>query len=93
MSGMCGGEYAWPHIVTVWIASVQYYILHCYIATSESGLQAMAAVQDKKVYKEGFIEKRQRGLHHKTGMLLFQKRYFKLTSEGLEYYRDKDKEV
>jgi hypothetical protein len=53
----------------------------------------MTAVQDKKVYKEGFLEKRQRGLHHKTDNLQFQRRYFKLTSEGLEYYKDKDKEL
>ena len=51
-------------------------------------LNAMAALQDTKVYKEGVLQKRQRGLHHKTDNLQFQKRFLKLTFEGLEYYKD-----
>ena len=48
-------------------------------------LTAMAAVQDQK---KGILLIRQRRRQHKNDMLRFQKRFWKLTSDGLEYYKE-----
>ena len=48
------------------------------------------ATSTAKVFKEGLLEKRQRGLNHPNAThLKFQKRYIKLTTEGLTYYDEK----
>ena len=45
---------------------------------------------ESSVDKQGFLEKRQRGLKHpNTDRLKFQRRYFKLDNEFLRYYKDK----
>ena len=43
-----------------------------------------------EIFKEGLLEKRQRGLNHRNAThLKFQKRYFKLTTDGMAYYDEK----
>ena len=49
---------------------------------------AVVAMAESRVYKEGPLEKRQRGLEHTTDKLKFQLRYFVLTTESLIYYKD-----
>lgn len=42
---------------------------------------------EPKVYKEGLLFKRQRGLHKaSTSKLKFQERFIRLTSTSLDYY-------
>ena len=40
----------------------------------------------QRVYKEGLLYKRQRGLHGNQKKLKFQERFCRLTSHSLEYY-------
>ena len=53
-------------------------------------MMATQSEQNECVYKEGILEKRQRGRNHpNTDNLKFQKRYCELTSGGFNYYKDK----
>ena len=40
----------------------------------------------QRVYREGFLYKRQRGLHGNTKKLKFQERFCRLTQISLDYY-------
>ena len=40
----------------------------------------------QRVYKEGLLYKRQRGLHGNQKKLKFQERFCRLTSHSLDYY-------
>lgn len=50
----------------------------------------MAEERTLKVYKEGLLFKRQRGLHKSnTKKLSFQERFCRITSQSLDYYDPK----
>lgn len=59
------------------------------LATSRVKLAARQEMEpvEPKVYKEGLLFKRQRGLHQSnTKKLKFQERFIRLTSTSLDYY-------